>query len=167
MLNAAVATLAGPKRRNHAWGGGMAIMHKKLIEFGVEQMWEGALSDDYQLSRAVNRSGFRIYFVPRCLVASPVSYTWRTLFSFARRQYLITRIHAPWLWLAAAGGPGLYLAGWITAMVALAGGIGALSGAMGTLVSMQALRMPTGPLIVLSSTAVFTFSLVFAPKRGP
>lgn len=53
--------------------------------------------------------------------------------------------------------------GW---MVALAGIIGALSGAIGTLVSLQALRMPTGPLIVLSSTAVFAVSLGFAPRRG-
>ena len=51
-------------------------------------------------------------------------------------------------------------------MVTLAGAIGAMSGALGTLASLMALRMPTGPLIVLSSTFVFVVSLALAPKRG-
>ena len=40
-------------------------------------------------------------------------------------------------------------------MVALAGAIGAASGALGTVLSLQALRLPTGPLIVLASAGVF------------
>jgi manganese/zinc/iron transport system permease protein len=51
-------------------------------------------------------------------------------------------------------------------MVFLAGAFGALSGALGTILSTQALRMPTGPLIVLSATAVFAVSFLFAPRRG-
>jgi manganese/zinc/iron transport system permease protein len=51
-------------------------------------------------------------------------------------------------------------------MVALAGAIGALSGALGTVASLLALRMPTGPLIVLSATSVFMVSLALAPRRG-
>ncbi|MGV3722390.1 MAG: metal ABC transporter permease [Actinomycetota bacterium] len=51
-------------------------------------------------------------------------------------------------------------------MVWLAGLFGALSGAVGTAASTVAERMPTGPLIVLAATALFVFSLVFAPRRG-
>lgn len=51
-------------------------------------------------------------------------------------------------------------------MVLLAGLFGALSGVVGTVVSAAGLRLPTGPLIVLSATAVFAFSLFFAPRRG-
>jgi manganese/zinc/iron transport system permease protein len=51
-------------------------------------------------------------------------------------------------------------------MVALAGLIGALSGAIGTAISAQAVRMPTGPLIVLAATAVFAVSFFFAPRKG-
>lgn len=51
-------------------------------------------------------------------------------------------------------------------MVALAGLFGGLSGAMGTLVSTAAVRLPTGPLTVLSATALFLLSLAFAPRRG-
>jgi manganese/zinc/iron transport system permease protein len=51
-------------------------------------------------------------------------------------------------------------------LVAIAGGIGAISGLLGTVVSAQAMRMPTGPLIVLSATVVFVFSFFFAPRKG-
>ena len=54
----------------------------------------------------------------------------------------------------------------LNVMVGLAGVIGALSGAIGTVASTQALRMPTGPLIVLSATAVFAVSFLIAPRRG-
>lgn len=51
-------------------------------------------------------------------------------------------------------------------VVVLAGAVGAISGALGTLISLQALRLPTGPLIVLASTAVFLVSLLLSPSRG-
>jgi manganese/zinc/iron transport system permease protein len=51
-------------------------------------------------------------------------------------------------------------------MVWIAGLCGAVSGALGTGLSTVAFRMPTGPLIVLSATVIFLFSLVFAPRRG-
>jgi manganese/zinc/iron transport system permease protein len=54
----------------------------------------------------------------------------------------------------------------LNVMVFLAGLFGALSGALGTLISAGYPRMPTGPLIVLAATIVFILSLVFAPRRG-
>jgi manganese/zinc/iron transport system permease protein len=51
-------------------------------------------------------------------------------------------------------------------MVMLAGLFGAISGIIGTLISAMANNLPTGPLIVLSATILFLFSLVFAPQRG-
>lgn len=54
----------------------------------------------------------------------------------------------------------------LTVMVTMAGIIGALSGALGTLFSTLGLRMPTGPLIVVSASVMFAISLVFAPRRG-
>lgn len=64
----------------------------------------------------------------------------------------------------------------------LAGAIGAAAGALGTILSDASWRqmlpidplrfgsnnkgLPTGPLIVLSGTSMFLFSLLFAPRRG-
>jgi manganese/zinc/iron transport system permease protein len=51
-------------------------------------------------------------------------------------------------------------------MTPLAALLGGLSGALGAIFSALAPRMPTGPLIVLAATAMFLFSLLFAPGRG-
>jgi manganese/zinc/iron transport system permease protein len=54
----------------------------------------------------------------------------------------------------------------LSRIIVIAGAIGALSGMLGTLLSLQALRMPTGPLIVLAASGMFTISLLVAPQRG-
>lgn len=54
----------------------------------------------------------------------------------------------------------------LSLMVVLSGLFGALSGALGTMLSLVAPRMSTGPLIVLSATAIFVVSMLVAPRRG-
>jgi manganese/zinc/iron transport system permease protein len=54
----------------------------------------------------------------------------------------------------------------LSRMVLLAGVFGALSGALGTFISFLAPRMPTGPWMVTSVTALFALSLILAPRRG-
>ncbi len=51
-------------------------------------------------------------------------------------------------------------------MIPLAALLGGFSGGLGALLSALAPRMPTGPLIVLAATTMFTISLLFAPQRG-
>lgn len=51
-------------------------------------------------------------------------------------------------------------------MVALAGAFGALAAVVGTLLSVVAGDVPTGPVIVLVLTAIVVVSLLFAPRRG-
>jgi manganese/zinc/iron transport system permease protein len=51
-------------------------------------------------------------------------------------------------------------------MVVLAGGFGALSGGLGTLMSAGVGRLPTGPLIVLVACGLALLSLLIAPRRG-
>lgn len=51
-------------------------------------------------------------------------------------------------------------------MVLLSGLFGTVSGVLGTLISAVASNLPTGPLSVLSATALFILSVLFAPKRG-
>ncbi len=51
-------------------------------------------------------------------------------------------------------------------MVILAGGIGSASGIVGAFASSLAPRMPTGPWMVVTVSAVFGLSLLLAPKRG-
>jgi manganese/zinc/iron transport system permease protein len=51
-------------------------------------------------------------------------------------------------------------------MVVIAAGLGALSGFVGTALSAAADNLPTGPVIVLVSFALFIASLLVAPVRG-
>jgi manganese/zinc/iron transport system permease protein len=51
-------------------------------------------------------------------------------------------------------------------MVTLGGVFGVVAGASGVLISAQGARLPTGPLIVLSATALLAISILFAPRRG-
>jgi len=51
-------------------------------------------------------------------------------------------------------------------MVILAGIMGALAGGAGTLASTQTENLPTGPMIVLSASCFFLFSLLFGTRHG-
>lgn len=54
----------------------------------------------------------------------------------------------------------------LSLMVALAGLFGALSGAIGTVISATTPDLPTGPVTVLVATVLFAISVLFAPDRG-
>ena len=98
-LNAKIAQLLGNTIFNQAWGGSMAIRTDVFRRIGLDKIWPKVLSDDLSLSRAVKKAGLLVAFVPACLVASYESTTWRQLFEFARRQFLITRVAAKGTWL--------------------------------------------------------------------
>ncbi len=76
----------------------MAIRKDVFRQVGLDKIWQKALSDDFSLTYAVKNAGLQMGFCPGCLVASYESTTWRELFEFARRQFLITRIYAPGTW---------------------------------------------------------------------
>lgn len=51
-------------------------------------------------------------------------------------------------------------------VVWIASAIGALAGYLGAAISASAPALPTGPIVVLVSSAMFVFSLLFSPLRG-
>lgn len=97
-INAKICQLLGNTRFNLAWGGSMAILVKTFRDLEIDQIWSRALSDDLSLSRAVRKNHLKMVFVPACMIASYTSTTWRALWEFARRQFVITRIYAPGTW---------------------------------------------------------------------
>jgi ceramide glucosyltransferase len=112
IINAAVAALLGPGWRNIAWGGSMALRRADFFAFGVDQAWQHALSDDYVLSWCVkNQAKKKIQFVQGCLVGSVADFSWTAFWEFAARQYRITKVCAPGVWLAAVAAAKLYLIG--------------------------------------------------------
>jgi len=54
----------------------------------------------------------------------------------------------------------------LEALVIVAAIFGATSGAIGSTISALVSKMPTGPIIILVSIAIFACSVLFAPQRG-
>jgi len=119
-INGAVAQSLGNTPLNQAWGGSMAIRMQDFRRLRIPEIWANTLSDDLSLSQAVKRAGMKVVFVPECLVASFEAMTWPRLLEFGRRQFLITRVYAPWTWwLGILSSLGSVAGLWGTAAVAL------------------------------------------------
>ncbi|MBP8251553.1 MAG: metal ABC transporter permease [Herpetosiphon sp.] len=54
----------------------------------------------------------------------------------------------------------------LSRMIVLSAVFGGASGVIGTLVSISQTHVPTGPMIILSMTAIVILSILFAPARG-
>lgn len=97
--NASIASALGENgRRNFCWGGATALRRETFERAEVLKEWEGAASDDFAVTRALNRISLPIHFVPACLTVSHEDCSLRELFEFTTRQLKITRAYAPHLW---------------------------------------------------------------------
>lgn len=100
--NAPVVTLLGEKARNFCWGGGTAIRRAIFEQSGALEEWKNSVSDDYSLTRALERNGRSIVFIPECLTPSFAETDFPGLMEFTNRQILITRVYASKMWTSAA-----------------------------------------------------------------
>ena len=100
--NAPMVTMLGEKARNFCWGGGTAIRRATFDQSGVLEEWKTSVSDDYSLTRALERAGHSIVFIPESLTLSYVETDFAGLLEFTNRQILITRVYASKMWRAAA-----------------------------------------------------------------
>jgi ceramide glucosyltransferase len=96
--NASVATMLGRPRENFCWGGGTAIRRSTFNDVHVLEAWEGAVSDDFALTHALQAAGKPIVFCPECLAATLHPWTGTSLLEFTNRQILITRVYSPRRW---------------------------------------------------------------------
>jgi cellulose synthase/poly-beta-1,6-N-acetylglucosamine synthase-like glycosyltransferase len=100
--NAPVVTMLSEKGKNFCWGGGTAIRRSIFEQSGVMDEWRNSVSDDYSLTRALERNNRSIVFIPECLTPSYVETDFVGLLEFTNRQVLITRVYAEKVWAAAA-----------------------------------------------------------------
>lgn len=108
-VNAFFASILGPHKWNATWGGAMAIRREVFFGTGADKIMEGAPTDDYALTYAVKKAGLRVVFVPACFVASYEEMSWPQMFSFAQRQFIITRVCMPHLWWLGIASLGSFL----------------------------------------------------------
>jgi len=100
--NAAIATMLGKPKENFCWGGGTAIRRKTFDDARVLEVWEGALSDDFAMTSALEAIGLPIIFCPECLAATFHPWTGPQLLEFTNRQIQITRVYSPRRWTIGA-----------------------------------------------------------------
>jgi ceramide glucosyltransferase len=108
--NAPIVTMLSEKGRNFCWGGGTAIRRSIFDQIGVADEWKNSVSDDYSMTRALERTGRTVMFLPECLTLSYVETDFAGLLEFTNRQILITRVYAEKIWRAAAATHLLYCA---------------------------------------------------------
>ena len=100
--NAPMVTMLSEKGRNFCWGGGTAIRRSIFEQSGVLHVWRNSVSDDYSLTRVLERNNRSIVFIPECLTPSYVETDFQGLLEFTNRQILITRVYADRVWAPAA-----------------------------------------------------------------
>ncbi len=96
--NAPIVTMLTENGKNFCWGGGTAIRRSVFDKVEVVEEWRNSASDDYSMTRALQRAGYKILFVPECLTLSYVETDFAGLLEFTNRQILITRVYAENLW---------------------------------------------------------------------
>jgi cellulose synthase/poly-beta-1,6-N-acetylglucosamine synthase-like glycosyltransferase len=115
-VDLSIATAARSARWNLCWGGSVALDRAALNQIDLPTVWNRAASDDLTLTVALRARGLKINAPLHVLVPTPMAHDWTSLFSFARRQYLLARTYAPRHWL---------LAGWSVCLPAVAATIAA------------------------------------------
>lgn len=96
--NAPAATYLGEHSRNFCWGGGTAIRRERFEQSNVLEYWNGSVSDDFSITRALRQSGFPILFAPECMVPTMFDCDAAGLLEFTNRQIVITRVYESRLW---------------------------------------------------------------------
>jgi cellulose synthase/poly-beta-1,6-N-acetylglucosamine synthase-like glycosyltransferase len=108
--NASIASALGANQKsNFCWGGSTAIRRATFTKLNVREQWRGVLSDDFTLTRVLEKAGLPIRFVPQSLTVSIEDCNFAELLEFTTRQMKITRVYAPNLWLTSLIGSFLFV----------------------------------------------------------
>jgi len=79
-------------------GASCAIRREVFEACRIREAWQGTLSDDLVMTRAVQRARLRIEFEHSCICPSPVNVRWSQMLEYVRRQFIICRHYCPRLW---------------------------------------------------------------------
>ncbi len=113
IIGTAIEPLIGPNWRMCLWGGSMAMTREVFDELEIPRHLQGSVNDDARISQLARRAGKKMRYVRSVAAASPVDFTWASLFEFGRRQYFQLRIYQPSLWWMAMLIPLFYLVSFI------------------------------------------------------
>lgn len=156
--DSSIATMLGEHRHNLAWGGSMAIRRADFKNLRISgKYWQGTVSDDYALARAVREAGGAIRFEPRCLLASRNRGGLVEFLRWANRQIIITRVYHSRYWKMGVVSYGLYGITfiWGLALILFSGSSAGRIAAAGFLGVIIALGMAKGSLRNVVAREIF------------
>ncbi|HKM77043.1 MAG TPA: glycosyltransferase family 2 protein [Candidatus Bathyarchaeia archaeon] len=96
--NAFGTSLLFEDKYNFPWGGAMAARADILHKIKIMDVWRTAVSDDLSLNAALREYGFRIFFLPQCMVASLSNITFPNFIKWATNQTALVRAYYRRLW---------------------------------------------------------------------
>lgn len=74
------------------WGGSFGLTRKMFDRLKIVERWKGAISDDIEVSRACQKFGYKIQFVPKAVVGTFENSTWSQLKEFSNRQTWFSKL---------------------------------------------------------------------------
>jgi hypothetical protein len=117
-MAASVATLPRYSFFNACWGGSTALTHKRFTTLGFPDTWRGTLSDDLQLTNAVQRAGLTIAAPREILLRTPLlTKGVADVAAGARRWYMLVRVHMPAAYAITVAVMTFTAAGWVFALI--------------------------------------------------
>lgn len=72
---------------NYAWGGSTAIKKELFDKLEIESKWIKGFSDDLILTECVKKVGYKIKFVPKCVLESYTDGNLKSFIDFGTRQF--------------------------------------------------------------------------------
>jgi hypothetical protein len=152
------STIAGamrPDGKNFAWGGSMALRRETFESAKVAEYWQGAVSDDYRLTHAMEDAGLAVRYAPGAMAATTGQCTREEFLSWAVRQLKITRVYRRNLWIAGLIAHVVYCGAMVLSLAAAA---------MGDLIGLGALVVTTLPGMAKGAMRGYCGRLMF-PER--
>jgi cellulose synthase/poly-beta-1,6-N-acetylglucosamine synthase-like glycosyltransferase len=108
--NASITSQLGVNvKNNFCWGGSTAIRRETFERLNMLDRLKGTLSDDFALTKILQKEKLPIHFAPRCLTASIEDCSFREMLEFTTRQMKITRVYSSHLWKAAMIGSLIFI----------------------------------------------------------
>jgi len=122
VINGSIATQGGTELLTVLWGGSMALSREVFDDIDVPNLLIGSLNDDLRISKAARKAGNKIAFIRSLILPTPIDFTWRSFFEFAKRQYTQVKFFSPILYTGVNIMLGFYALGALSLIAALAYG---------------------------------------------
>jgi cellulose synthase/poly-beta-1,6-N-acetylglucosamine synthase-like glycosyltransferase len=84
---------------NYTWGGSTAIKKSLFNELNIAEKWKKGFADDLILTESIKSSGYKIKFVPKCIIENSSGDDTSNFLEWGTRQFTWVKWYYPSAWL--------------------------------------------------------------------